>query len=79
MSPQLSPRVPVTILLIIPAGVLAALAGIPGNIATSESCAAGAPPRMKKGRMAAGRALRQRSVGYSRRTCSSSSFVMAVL
>src|SRR6266699_3611028 len=30
--------------------------------ATSESCAAGAPPRMKKGRMAAGRVPRQRSV-----------------
>src|SRR5215467_11531239 len=36
------------------------------DFATSESCAGSAPPRMKKGRMAAGRVQRQRSVGYSR-------------
>ena len=32
------------------------------DFATSKSCAAGAPPRMKKGRMRAGRVPRQRSV-----------------
>src|SRR5260221_5586037 len=36
------------------------------DFATSNSCAAGAPPRMKKGRIPAGRVPRQRSVGYSR-------------